>query len=211
MSADDDVRPFLSGQRRNVLGGLAAAYARGVNSAVFARIGAGLDPEQVKVDGKGGALDGVPAALPGSHQPHILKPFEKDDKDDKEEKDGKETKDAKEEKEEKEGKESKDLKEEKEGKESKDKEDKEDKESKEAKEEKEEKEQKEGKETKEVKEEKELVIESGVEADKVGGVDFDGPFIRFGEPAELPVTSFDAIARAHPDRVRLAVTRGSLF
>jgi len=186
-------RPFLAAQRRNTLSKLSAAYNRGVSSAVFEKIARSLDPEVTKIDGKGGSLDGVlstgGAELMGPfgppfcfHYPGLPPKSPKDLKDDKE---GKEAKDSKEGKE---GKEAKDSKEGKEGKE--------------AKESKEAKDSKEGKEAKDIG-------EGGHGKPEI--IETDDLFTRLGDPADLPVESYEAIARTHPERVTLAIERGTLF
>jgi hypothetical protein len=170
--SDDEARPFLAAQQRDVVGGLAGQYARGVNAAVFGKIAAALDPEQVKIDGKGGSLDGAlaggsdvamgPIGPPFCFAYPGLPPKSKEGKDFKEDKEGKDSKDGKE--------------------------------------------GKEGKDSKDGKEDKDTS-----DVGKLGGEESQDPFTRLGDPAELPIASFDAIARTHPERVQLAVDRGSLF
>src|ERR1700750_1972196 len=102
----NEPRPFLASQRREVLASLAEGYIRGTHASIVERVGAALDPEQVKLDGKGGALDGalsnpgdiasspgfapICGAYPGPP------PKSKEGKDGKEGKEGKEQKDSKE-------------------------------------------------------------------------------------------------------------------
>jgi len=121
--ANDDVRPFLSAQRHDVLRDLVVNRNALIQRRVVDTVTRGMNESIPKIDGKGGALDGTLAvvslgdissyvpicgAYPG---PKIEHPKGKDTKEGKESKDGKEGK---------EGKESKDGKEGKEGKESKD-------------------------------------------------------------------------------------------
>jgi hypothetical protein len=117
MSADEP-RPFLASQRRDVLASLSEAYIRGAHVSVVEKVAAALDPEQIKLDGKGGSLDGalsspgdvaspgfapICGAYPGP--PVKLKEGKdggekggKEQKDSKEGKEGKEAKDGKEDK-----------------------------------------------------------------------------------------------------------------
>lgn len=172
--------PFLASARHDVLRSL-ADRRNVIDRAVTERVQAGLDPEKVKLDGKGGGLDGagslVGVARPGDEVafvplcgayqpgwPPINHPKGKDTKEGKEAKDGKEGK---------EGKESKDGKEGKEGKESKD-----------------------------AKED---------ESWKIGGDEATNPFTRFGEEKVLPWESFDAISKAHPARIQALLERNVIF
>jgi hypothetical protein len=166
---DDSPQPFLAAQRRDVLGRLASEYTQGVGATVFKRIADCLDPEQTKIDGKGGALDGTLTDATDNEAMAIGPPIcgaypgppPKAPKESKEVKDG-----------------GKDAKDSKEG----------------------------GKDHKDSKEHKDT--SDGDEEND--GYDSD-PFIVLGDPAELPIDSFEAVARTHPERVEIAVARGSLF
>jgi hypothetical protein len=114
--ANDEVRPFLSAQRHDVLRELVADRNETVHRRVVSIISRAMDPAAAKIDGKSGALDGTPAVVSagdisayvpicgGYPGPKVEHPKGKDTKEGKESKEGKEGK---------EGKESKDSKEDK--------------------------------------------------------------------------------------------------
>jgi len=120
MPKGDVVRPFLAEQRHDVLRQLAVGRSDAVHYRVAETVSKALDPATVKIDGKGGALDGTPGVLsdgdlvayvpfcgayPG---PKVEHPKGKDTKEGKEQKDSKEGKEGKESKDSKEDKDSSD-------------------------------------------------------------------------------------------------------
>jgi hypothetical protein len=175
MAGEKTPPPFLASVRHDVLRTL-ADKRHVIDRAVTERVQAGLDPEKVKLDGKGGGLDGAGSLvgiaghpgdevafvpLCGAYQPGwppINHPKGKEGKEGKEAKDGKEGKDAKDGKE---GKESKDAKED--------------------------------------------------ESWKIGGDETTNPFTRVGEEKVLPWESFEAISKAHPERIQALLQRNVIF
>jgi hypothetical protein len=120
MSSDDQVRPFLSRERHDVLRELATQRGDVIHYRVAELVARAIDPETVKIDGKGGSLDGTPGVILGGGLssyvpicgaypgPKIEHPKGKDTKEGKEAKDSKEGKEGKEAKDSKEGKDSSD-------------------------------------------------------------------------------------------------------
>jgi hypothetical protein len=118
--ADEGVRPFLAGQRHDVLRDLAVTRHETTQRRVVELVGRAMNPDAPKIDGKASALDGTIAvvsmgdiaayvpicgAYPG---PKVEHPKGKDTKEGKEAKDSKEGKEGKESKDSKEDKDSSD-------------------------------------------------------------------------------------------------------
>jgi hypothetical protein len=182
----EEVRPFLFASQRDVLGGL--AQRRSAAGRVDEAIGLALDPETDKVDGKCGAIDGISSAmlpLPGvgpiPQTEEIDPKHETIDVGKGDAKDQKDTKDTKEVKDVPDDRapigEAFDAEFSKE---------------------------KDTSDTGKESSDKKDLSEPGL---KIGGLEVEEPFARFGDPEVLPWGAFDQIARRHAESVQAAMKR----